>query len=1239
MAKLNVLNFMQWNAQSLRPKLKELELLLSHEKVHICILSETWLEPESFLSISGYNIFRQDRIDSYGGVALVIHSSIKCQSRTFRPINSGIQIVQVKLFNCDFVENVVSIYCPSTIHTTRHDWDNIFSEYSSRSIIAGDFNAHHSNWSNRTDSRGTHIFDCLIDNNFVSLNDSSPTRIKLVNGRLQKSSPDITFVSADIALKFNWKVMNENFGSDHLIIKFSSNIAHTTNNSSKWNFKKADWKSYSLKLQDSFSNRFCLGNDIQLDYNSFLDILVEAADENIPKIKICNSPLRVQDFKPKPYWNADISKAVAERRLALASFRRNPTPLNLEQLQLKVSSAQRMIRKARNKAWQEFCSSVDKNISASEMWRRMRWLKGYRQPRAQIDFKDAEKMMRGLCPDYVSPSTPSFDSINDILDSQITLTELEHCIKCKDTAPGDDGISFSMIMNIPTVGKQALIELYSKFLTLGFVPYQWRKVKLVAIPKSGGSSTNPAFRPIALMSCLCKIFHSILKNRIEWFLEQKSVFSRKMVGFRKTRSCLDSLAELVSNIQLSFAKNDVTVACFIDIDSAYNNVDIVNLVQTLDRLCLGRGICRYIFEFLNFRDLSITTADSKYISRCTAMGLAQGDPLSPILFNIATYNICHLITSVNISQYADDFVIYTSAKHSLNAVDNIQTSLYTISNLISRLGLDISSRKTCVCLFSRGFRRYNHIIELNGHNIKQVQSVKYLGLWLDSSLKWGKHINEMYEKSSAFINIFKVLGNTRWGVHPKHLRRLYIALIRSRLDYGSFLYDTAVKNHLNKLDKLQNCVMRVIGSFIRSTPIYVMESELSLQPLMIRRRYLASKYIIKARSFQNNAILNKITELATLCESNRYWRNKKPILLVDVYNHIKDTPVQACDILEMFTLETWVSNIDLSNIVVHSIESVDKSKRRYKSSELYEKCSVYLTENYPNFYRIFTDGSKSGDGIGAAFFDSQANVHGKFKITSNLSIMFVELLAIAEAMSYCFSLDKNKFVILTDSKSALQHVARCTSSSRGSPIGYTILDMLLKFAKSNKTIVLQWIPSHIGILGNEEADRLANVAITDGIPTQTLPFYTDLLPKIKLKCYDMWKEYFDERSQTLGIWYRTIQSHPTHSPWFDTSELTRRDIVTALRLRSGHIPLNKFAFLMKKVDSPNCTECGVIEDVYHIIVECVRNCSVREQLYIDNSLQVTGGCNSILARPNSDKAKILYKIVNFGLSARFNSNR
>lgn len=39
-------NFIQWNCQSICPKLSELELFLSQEKVHIAILSETWLNPK-----------------------------------------------------------------------------------------------------------------------------------------------------------------------------------------------------------------------------------------------------------------------------------------------------------------------------------------------------------------------------------------------------------------------------------------------------------------------------------------------------------------------------------------------------------------------------------------------------------------------------------------------------------------------------------------------------------------------------------------------------------------------------------------------------------------------------------------------------------------------------------------------------------------------------------------------------------------------------------------------------------------------------------------------------------------------------------------------------------------------------------------------------------------------------------------------------------------------------------------
>lgn len=202
-------NIIQWNCQSICPKLSELELFLCQEKVHIAILSETWLNPNISLRISGYNTIRKDRNDGYGGVAILVHSSIKYLDSLICSSNPGIELLHLKLLNCFQIENIIAVYCPSSVQTIDSDWDFIFSFFSNRTLIAGDFNAHHSNWSYKTDTRGRQIFDVMLDKNYVSLNDGSPTRIKLVNGNLQKSSPDLTLATSDMALIFTWKVSNE----------------------------------------------------------------------------------------------------------------------------------------------------------------------------------------------------------------------------------------------------------------------------------------------------------------------------------------------------------------------------------------------------------------------------------------------------------------------------------------------------------------------------------------------------------------------------------------------------------------------------------------------------------------------------------------------------------------------------------------------------------------------------------------------------------------------------------------------------------------------------------------------------------------------------------------------------------------------------------------------------------------------------------------------------------------------
>lgn len=1224
-------NIIQWNCQSLRPKSVSLEALLSQEKIHFAVLCETWFDPESYFRMYSYNSFRLDRADAYGGVCILVHSSIRAVVCSTTCPNVGIELLHVKVLNCRHIENIISIYCPSTVYTTQNDWDYVFSLVGSKSLILGDFNAHHTNWSYKTDRRGTLIFDSMLDNNIIYLNNGEPTRVRFVNGTLQQSAPDISFVSSDLATLFSWKVTNETLGSDHRIIKLSITIDIQRQFISNRNFKKGDWQSYASFIEDRFTD-FIIPPDPQEFYDFFELTLQLAANMSIPYTKV---PQHVCDkFSPKPYWSAELSKAVAERRLALANLRRCPSPINLDILQEKTADAQRAIRQARSKSWQDFCSSIDVTTSSSDMWRKMRWIKGHRSTSTNrcVDKDRAEELLNSLTPDFACPPQPSFHSFNVKLESEITLQELLNSIKKRDTAPGCDAISFSMIKHLPLSGKHLLVKLYNICLFSGFVPTQWRDVKIIPIPKPGRDpNSSSALRPIALMSCICKIFHSILNKRLEWYLEKHLLFSDKMVGFRKSKSCYDNLVRLVSQIQIGFSKNLVTVACFIDIDNAYNNVDVTCLLHILDRLGVGSTLCTYLWSYLKHRKLNISFTGFSG-TRITCRGLAQGDPLSPLLFNVATIDICKEIHNVEISQYADDFVLYVSKDNTTAAVLELELACETLSYLLNNLGLVISPTKSKFCVFKKGSFRGLLDLSICNVSIPMVNQVKYLGLWLDSSLKWGKHINETVLKVTKFVNLLKVLAGPGWGVHQKHLRRLYISVIRSRIDYASFLYDNSSKTNVLKLDRFQNQALRVIGGYIRSTPIHVMETELSLPPLSFRRKYLAGKFWLKSKSFLNNNTIDILHELA-LTNNSRFWNNKKMPLLTSIHNAFKSLPIHRSPQLEMYSLEIWVSNINLQDVIFDSIPSIDRAKRLYPCGELKFICSNFIEQEYRSWYKIFTDGSKDNLKGGAAFLVPYVNYYSKLKIDSDISIMHIELIAIEKALSYINSLNIDNIVILTDSKSALQHLARCTTHVRGSPVAYRILELIFKLQAFDRHIKLQWIPGHVQIKQNEEVDALARQAVVDGVPLTVLPLHSDYVKIVKKQCLVEWQEYFDLRSRERGIWFRTIQPQVSYYPWIDQAPYNRNRLKTALRLRSGHIPSNKFAFLMRKVPSPDCNECGTVEDVVHVLLECVRNEAVRAA-WFDRKLLETGYVNSILSLPISDEAEILYNLTEVALKSR-----
>jgi len=116
--------------------------------------------------------------------------------------------------------------------------------------------------------------------------------------------------------------------------------------------------------------------------------------------------------------------------------------------------------------------------------------------------------------------------------------------------------------------------------------------------------------------------------------------------------------------------------------------------------------------------------------------------------------------------------------------------------------------KTCYSIFGpnhkdmKGFKLY-----INSKKIERVECCKYLGILIDSDLKWQDHINYVHNKLIKFTSI---LHKIRTKLPEEILRMIYFAFVHSHLSYGIGLCANTTSNHLSKLNVLHNRLLRIV---------------------------------------------------------------------------------------------------------------------------------------------------------------------------------------------------------------------------------------------------------------------------------------------------------------------------------------------------------------------------------------------------------------------------------------------
>lgn len=1151
---------------------------------NILCFQETWLQEHQTPKLKGYQppnrYNRQQRVG--GGTLIWVKQGIPT---TPIKLNTTLEICANKLYLENKTITLCSLYLPPDLDNKilEKSLSHLHTQLEKPYMICMDANAHHMSWgSNFSDKRGHILNDWINDNQLTVLNTDEPT-YQHSNGNY--SHIDITITSNDLSTISDWKPYTDNMHSDHFPIQISIDIeSPNLKIPIRWDLKKADWDKYQnqVKLPSQFHNPTSACQQV-------IDAIINAADTSIPKTKDTINP-KYSNI----WWTEKCKRMKKEKNIAHNEYKRDLG--NMEKW-IKYKQAQAKERftilEAKKESWREYVSSLNSTATSQEIWNKVRAIKGKNMQKT-ITLKNNNKIITNstevadeLAEYYANQATeiknPFFvahkaarekrnmtfsHTTNSKYNRNFNVKELNQAInKCTKTSAGPDTISFALIQNIPKEEQKNLLKFYNYIWNNGF-PNQWRESILVPILKPQKNSNNKeSYRPIALTNCLCKIAERMINMRLQLYLEENKVLKDYQSGFRMAHSTIDPLIRIEGDIRCALRNKQHCIAVFLDITKAFDSVCHRELLEILQEIGLHGNLPKFIEGFLDNRTFRVRINNSLSKAQNFQCGVPQGSILSPTLFSLMINTLFETCPQeVNYSLYADDGALWIRTSSMAEGMNLMQQALDETMQFSNTKGLQLSPSKTKAMVFTYSSKKLPHPLSLNGEPIQYTTNIKFLGMTLDRRLTWKAHIQQLVDRSQKDLRLLRVVSSCNWGADLPTIRKLYLSILRSKLEYGDLLYATAAPTLLKKLDRVQYNAARIILGALRCTTTNSLEAEANLMPLNILRRKNAVKYGSRILNVESHIVGN-------LIRGEPYPQMvplpNKPqpaiILIKKEFTNLKISTAQ----IPTVPLEARMNNYNSPCYLTLKI----CSKGDMNPGQWSHQFNVLVKEKYTGYTQIYCDGSVGagtvGSGVWSETFQLMSRLH------NSASILTAELFAIFIALNYLNRVArKGKYVIFTDSINSILLLQNPLKNQNY--LIYKIITLFDSFDEN--TLAIEWVPSHSNIKGNDNADGLAKKATK--LPNQENQYIPHLdMKRLIGKHYDnLWQKQW-EKSPSKLLTIKQQIGMPEYT------SLPRNTQIKYTRLRLNTTLLTHKHYFTKE-QHPECTHCKEKQTIKHIIEEC-----------------------------------------------------
>ena len=897
------------NTRSIRNKGAQLIQHVVDESIDLCVITETWLTANgddvhrAQFSQCGYNFDDSPRLDRKGGgVALLYRENLEVH-RLESGILPSFEFCTWKVSCKTFTINIIGLYRPPYSSNNRTTLAQFLEEFQPflagldsftyPSIALGDLNIH----LNVPSDHHTKQFNSILETyNFeqsvtVPTHSSGNTLDAIISrtcDNLQVSQP-----------------VGDNFISDHCFV--TSVIQKSKPQLTKKCVRYRNWKSSTSGFSQSLSNKVDTLpkiNDVNEYVNQFNDTLTSIVNEHVPlKEKTLTTRPKVPWFSPalrvlktitrfverlhKKYKN-EISLSIFKKmknryvnNIASAkddyyNSRITDTGNNSKMLYTVISDI--LGRKKENPMPE--CSS-DETLANRFLDFFTRKISNIRR-QLDVSFPDITK--NAPIDNGSGISERSLFSFKLLEETDVKKLIMQ----AKSTTCELDIIPSHILKQHLSPLLPVITNILNMSLEQGVFPDAWKHAVIKPLLKKKGLElVLNNYRPISNLPFLSKVLEKAALQQVIDHIEANHFLPAYQSAYRQHHGVETAMIKMYNDLLHAVDNQKVCIVVMIDLSAAFDtiDIDIINNILQQD-FAMDGTVLRFFMSYLKNRTMSVVVNNEYSRTSELKYGVPQGSCAGPVIFTLYIAALSKVVAkfSPSLYGYADDHKLAITFKagnseQENTTIDNLESCLSEVGKWMAQNKLKMNNSKTEIIIY--GNKQQLSKVNINSLNVcgsvvKCADSVRDLGVWMQSSLNFDLHIQKKCKLANHQLHNLKSI---RRFLSNKSTETLVHGLIHSHLDFCNSLFIEQPAYQVEKLQKIQNRAARIVTKARYDHPAKPLLKQLHWLPVEYRIQY---KVILLVHKCLHDIAPSYLRSLLVEKKSTHSYslRQKAEILLV-----------------------------------------------------------------------------------------------------------------------------------------------------------------------------------------------------------------------------------------------------------------------------------------------------------------------------------------------------------------------